>query len=101
MNKILIGVPCSEAKYESIVPCTREDEAFAVAAGMHLCGVFNTTVFMQNSGLGNCLDVITSLLKPYDIKINLAVFGGSDTPQHNYMNKYCHKIMKDLFHEKN
>ena len=36
---INLGVPCSATKKESFFPCTREDEAIAIAFGMKLCGV--------------------------------------------------------------
>jgi sulfopyruvate decarboxylase TPP-binding subunit len=89
---IYLGVPCSATGKNSLMPCTREDEAIAVAVGFYLCGIKNTEVFMQNSGYGHCLDIITSLLMPYGIDIEICVYRGSETSQHEYMNL----IQKDL-----
>jgi len=86
-----IGVPCSAAKEQSIFPCTREDEAVAIAAGMWLCGI-DVTVFMQNSGFGHCIDIITSLIKPYRILVGLNIYPGSAMPQHEIMNKIDTKL---------
>lgn len=86
MNNIYLGVPCSNAIETSIMPCTREDEAVAIAFGMKLCGVDNVEVFMQNSGFACCGDIITSLLKPYGIEIPFNIYQGSDCPQHKFMN---------------
>jgi len=66
-----IGVPYTDSP-QSDVPCTREDEAIAFAAGVILAGG-EAEVFMQDSGLGNSVNVITSLLKPYKIKMNIFV----------------------------
>lgn len=87
LDMIYIGVPCSGCKEESIIPCTREDEAVAIAVGMNLCGIDNIVVFMQNSGYGHCLDIMTSLALPYNIIPKVKVYEGSNTPQHKLMNK--------------
>lgn len=90
---IYLGVPCSAAgDKQSVIPCTREDEAIAIAVGFHLCGIKNVRVFMQNSGYGHCLDAITSLLMPYGIKIPIEVYPGADVPQHQPMNKLFKRI---------
>lgn len=93
MNKITLGVPCSACQKESLLPCTREDEAVAIAFGMALCGK-DVEVFMQNSGFGLCLDVITSLLVPYDVEIPFDVYEGADQPQHRFMNEIYKKLME-------
>src|SRR5262245_66022463 len=71
------GVPCSlleapiahleEDRGLGYVPAVREDEAMGMAAGAWLAGKRLPVVFMQNSGLGNCLNVIASLQRIYDI----------------------------------
>lgn len=76
------GVPCSEIKEflaelntcippEHILAC-REDEAIGIAVGAWLGG-YQPLVYMQNSGLGNSVNAINSLLLPYEIPINLLV----------------------------
>lgn len=81
-ERITVGVPCSKINLTSEVPCTREDEAVAFAAGASLAGVPHCTVFMQNAGLGNSIDVITSLLKPYGIRIRF-IISLRDWPEHH------------------
>ena len=84
MNDVFIGVPFDGVENE--VPridliATREDEALAIAAGMKLAGG-EPCVFMQDSGLGNSLDVITSLLIPYKINVDLLICH-RDKPEHH------------------
>src|SRR5437763_14990915 len=66
------GVPCSlleapiaclegERGKGAYLAATREDEAMSMAAGAWMGGKKLPVVFMQNSGLGNCLNVIASL----------------------------------------
>ena len=75
MNELSVGVPFSGCeKYYRVknIIATREDEAIAIASGAYLCGQ-KPLVYMQNSGLGNCIDIITSLLKPYNIKFYIVI----------------------------
>jgi phosphonopyruvate decarboxylase len=93
------GVPCSlleapiaclEAEGESAyVPATREDEALAMAAGAWMAGRKLPVILLQNSGLGNCLNVVASLHQIYEIPALLVVSwrgkGGKDAPEHLLM----------------
>ena len=68
MNTVKFGVPGSLLKdhiTDADVPCTSEGEAMALAAGAWFAGK-TPTVYMQNSGLGDCVDIIASLYKPYE-----------------------------------
>ncbi len=87
------GVPCSILKNiiadleEVYVPATREDEAIGMAVGAYLAGK-RPVVVMQNSGLGNSINAITSLVLLYGIKIFFIVGwrGYSEsTPEHLLM----------------
>jgi sulfopyruvate decarboxylase alpha subunit len=49
-----------------LTTATREEEALGIAAGLYLGGT-RPAVMMQSSGLGNSLNVLTSLLIPYRI----------------------------------
>ena len=88
MNDIFFGVPLSSCEHfvdvNKMVIATREDEAVAMAVGAWFSGK-NPLVFMQDSGIGNSLDIITSLLIPYNIKIDLLI-SQRTTPEH-------HKVM--------
>ncbi len=50
------------------VPVTREEEGFGICAGAYLGGK-KTAILMQNSGLGNSVNVLASLYKLYQIPI--------------------------------
>lgn len=94
------GVPCSSLKtfiegIEDYIPCTREDEAAALAAGAYLAGK-RPLVYLQNSGLGNIVDVTTSLLKPYGIEIDLLISLRSRPEHHAFMGSITVKLLKLL-----
>ena len=97
-----IGVPFTgfENKINgSYIIATREDEAIAIAAGAYLVGK-KSKVFMQNSGLGNCVDIITSLLKPYNIEIGM-IIDNRDSPEHHaLMGKITKQLMELMEYEK-
>lgn len=95
MHDLIVGVPCSKIHEKSAVPCTREDEAVAFAAGAKLAGR-SPLVFMQNSGLGNCIDTITSLLKPYGIRLKFLI-SHRDWPHHHaFMGSITKELIKLL-----
>jgi sulfopyruvate decarboxylase TPP-binding subunit len=98
---IYLGVPCSKSEHQSHIPCTREDEAIAIGAGMWLCGLDNIEIFMQNSGFGLSIDVITSLIIPYGIKLDYTIYAGEDVPQHQPMNKIYKQLYDMVFNDKN
>ena len=95
------GVPCSfikplinyvidspECRY---VPATIEGEAVAIAAGAYLAGQ-KPVIMLQNSGLGNTVNPITSLLSVYRIPALLIVTWRAapalaDAPQHTIMGR--------------
>lgn len=95
MNNIYIGVPfsgCDDYLPEKYIVATREDEAVAIAVGMWLAGK-KPVVFMQNSGLGNCVDIITSLLKPYGIGIELLINERHEPEHHKLMGKITRPLL--------
>ncbi|WP_372424330.1 phosphonopyruvate decarboxylase [Salinarimonas chemoclinalis] len=93
------GVPCSlltplidlaiadpDLRY---LPATSEGEAVGIAAGAWLAGR-RPAVILQNSGLGNTVNPITSLNDPFRIPLLLLVTwrgepGKKDEPQHRLM----------------
>jgi hypothetical protein len=101
---IYLGVPCSGWDYKSDIPCTREDEAIAIAFGCYLCGK-KPKVFMQNSGWGNCLDVITSLWMAYVpdneySELDISVMNRNEPEHHLYMATYflnTHEELNNVF----
>lgn len=99
----IVGVPCSSLKdctdrIEHYIPCTREDEAVALAVGAFLVGK-KPLVFLQNSGLGGIVDILTSLLKPYGITIDLLIAERNKPEHHAFMGKITRELLKLLEHE--
>jgi phosphonopyruvate decarboxylase len=92
------GVPCSllkgvirrfdEEPRWGYVSATREDSAVGMAAGAWMAGR-KPAVFLQNSGLGVCLNALVSLNLIYEIPSLLVVSwrgeGGKDAPEHLVM----------------
>lgn len=108
------GVPCSiftdflihindiRGKIQH-VRATSEGEAVAIAAGYHLSTRKVPVVYMQNSGLGNAVNPLTSLMdeKVYGIPALLFITwrgepGEPDEPQHIKMGSITLELLKTL-----
>lgn len=103
------GVPCGVQKYiianlsdspkVKHIPAVRESEAIGIAAGAFLAGKL-PVVYMQNSGLMDSINDITSLLIPYKIPILLLVSWrgafGEDAPQHFINGKNTKKTLNAI-----
>jgi sulfopyruvate decarboxylase subunit alpha len=50
------------------IPVNREEEGFGIAAGAYMGGKY-PAILMQNSGLGNSINVLASLYKLYQLPI--------------------------------
>jgi phosphonopyruvate decarboxylase len=102
------GVPCSfltpfinraiSSEKIDYIGAASEGEAIAIAAGAWLAGR-KTVVMCQNSGLGNCVNPITSLNYPFQIPTLLISTwrgqpGVKDEPQHNLMGQISHSLME-------
>lgn len=101
MNDFFVGVPytgCENNIGDTPLIATREDEAVGIAVGAWFTGK-KPLVFMQDSGLCNCLDIITSLLKPYDIKIDLLINNRTHPEHHALMGALCVPLLKELKYE--
>jgi phosphonopyruvate decarboxylase len=102
------GVPCSYLK--SLIDCViahpklhyvasaNEGDAVAIAAGAWLAGGLGVTL-LQNSGLGNAVNPLTSLLQPFGIPMLLLVTwrgqpgGPPDEPQHELMGQITPQML--------
>ena len=102
------GVPCSyftplvnqmvadpELDY---IPATSEGEAVAIAAGLVAAGR-PAFALMQNSGLGNAVNPITSMLYIYQMPVILLVShrgepGRADEPQHKRMGEITEDLIR-------
>lgn len=107
---LVTGVPCSyfnnllielerssEIQY---IPATREDEAIGIASGYYFGGE-KSFVLMQNSGLGNIGDALTSLAQLYNIPMLIFVsYRGlkedEDMPEHSIMGEITENLLESL-----
>ncbi|WP_234331959.1 phosphonopyruvate decarboxylase [Streptomyces sp. NRRL S-87] len=109
------GVPCSflgpvisclEAEHpRDYLIATNEGEAVALAAGAHLAGR-KPVVILQNSGLGNTVNPLTSLCHTLRLPVLLFVTwrgrpGHPDEPQHELMGRITTEMLTamEIAHE--
>ena len=78
---------------------TREDLAVGMASGAWVAGR-RPVVLMQNSGLGYCLNGLTSLNLIYKIPLLLIVgyrgYQGKDAPEHLVMGAHCEALLREV-----
>ncbi|MHA1977675.1 MAG: thiamine pyrophosphate-binding protein [Candidatus Hodarchaeales archaeon] len=110
---LLSGVPCSYfkeflskigdikgvAQIKHII-ATREDEAIGIATGAALSQK-RALVYMQNSGLGNIGDALTSLAQLYKLPMLILVSSrgledDSDFPEHSIMGEINDNLLETL-----
>lgn len=96
------GVPCSKLKdyiKDVDINCTSESQAMGISAGCILAGK-TPTVYMQNSGLLNSLDIITSLYKPYNIPLPKMILSLRHAPYHHlFVGEITRDILKLINYE--
>ncbi len=105
---LISGVPCSTLSgllaaavaHSDIcyVPAANEGDAVAIAAGAWLAGG-RGAVLLQNSGLGNAVNPLTSLIEPFDIPLLIYVGwrgrpGKTDEPQHALMGSMTEQLLQ-------
>ncbi|MGB0909834.1 MAG: thiamine pyrophosphate-binding protein [Nitrospirales bacterium] len=95
-DTILGGIIADLTEKRLYTPAVREDEAVAMAAGAYLGGKI-PAVLMQNSGLGNALNILESLNLIYQIPCLLLVswrgFEGKDAPEHLVMGQTMTQLL--------
>lgn len=109
-NEMFTGVPCSYmthlfATLEHTpavhhVSAASEGEAVAIATGAWLAGA-RASAMCQNSGLGNMVNPLTSLVAPYEVPLLLFVSRrgwptGSDEPQHDLMGRITRDLLATM-----
>lgn len=100
------GVPCSVfkeviaylEKNENYLIAANEGEAMGIAAGISLANRV-PAVFMQNDGLGNAINPLSSLQKLYEFPTLLVISwrgepGKKDAPQHLWSGKTLLDLLK-------
>lgn len=89
LNPIL-GACCDDSGMQHVAACS-EGEAIGIASGAWLAGK-RAGVMMQNSGLGNAINPLTSLNFPFQIPLALFISwrgqpGHKDEPQHELIGR--------------
>jgi len=88
-----------EAGERGYVSAVREDIAIGLAVGAYLGGR-TPIVLMQNSGLGNCLNALTSLACLYKIPVLIVVgwrgADENDAPEHQLMGKATTDLLRAI-----
>jgi len=101
------GVPCSIL--EPVLACiprdvryinaVREDSALGVASGAYVAGN-KSVILIQNSGLGNIVNTLTSFNLMYNIPVLLVItwrgYRGKDAPEHMIMGKVMIDFLKTM-----
>jgi sulfopyruvate decarboxylase alpha subunit len=103
------GVPCSILK-EIIragtndpdiryIPAVKENAALGTASGAYLAGT-NSGIFIQNSGLGNIINSLTSFNLIYKIPVLMFItwrgHQRKDSPEHIIMGEKTLPLLKEL-----
>jgi phosphonopyruvate decarboxylase len=105
--QFVVGVPCGHLSGAIAwlddaglyLPAANEGAAVAIAAGAHMMDR-NAAVMVQNSGLGNLINPLTSLLIPFQIPVLfVATLRGwpnpdNDEPQHATMGRATQAILE-------
>jgi sulfopyruvate decarboxylase alpha subunit len=106
---LYLGVPCSILKdvinrlaadaAVKYIPTTGEKEALGIATGAYLGGQ-KSVVLMQNSGLGDSIEALASLVLLYRIPMLLIIswrgYRGKDAPEHLIMGRSMLKLLRSL-----
>jgi sulfopyruvate decarboxylase subunit alpha len=78
----VLAVLTSEYSDVDTTIATREEEAFGIAAGLHLGGA-RPTVMLQSSGLGNSINALSSLIVPYQMPMLVVISMRGDAGEWN------------------
>jgi sulfopyruvate decarboxylase subunit alpha len=103
------GVPCSllegvinaalEDPAVTYIPAVREDVALGIASAAHLTSR-RGGILLQNSGLGNVVNPLTSFNLIYRIPVLMVVswrgYGGKDAPEHVIMGERTPDLLHTL-----
>ena len=103
------GVPCSLLEgvinvaladpVVTYIPAVREDVALGIASAAHLVG-HRGGILLQNSGLGNLVNPLTSFNLIYRVPVVMVVswrgYGGKDAPEHLIMGEKTPDLLRTL-----
>ena len=83
-----------ESDFEHVI-ATNEGQAVGIAFGAEVAGK-KSCVYLQNSGLGNIINPITSLCAPFEIKPLLVIGHRHTLEQHKVMGETDEKILQTI-----
>ena len=83
-----------ESEFEHVI-ATNEGQAIGIAFGAEITGK-KSCVYLQNSGLGNIINPITSLCMPFDINPLLIIGHRHTLEQHKVMGETDEKILQTI-----
>lgn len=83
-----------ESNFEHVI-ATNEGQAVGIAFGAEVAGK-KSCVYLQNSGLGNIINPITSLCMPFEIKPLLIIGHRHTLEQHKVMGETDEKILQTI-----
>ena len=81
-----------ESNFEHVI-ATNEGQAVGIAFGAEITGK-KTCVYLQNSGLGNIINPLTSLCIPFKVEPLLIIGHRHTLEQHKVMGESDEKILK-------
>ena len=81
-----------QSDYQHVI-ATNEGQAIGIAVGAELAGK-KACVYLQNSGLGNAINPLTSLCLPFKVFPMLVIGHRHSLPQHKTMGEIDGTIMK-------
>lgn len=102
--EVFFGVPCGilsplfsrlDEETAGVVYAPREDTAIGYAAGAAMSGK-RTLVLMQNSGFGQSVNALASLVVPYSMPISLLVSMRGVAPDNTPENQIMGGLTRDL-----
>lgn len=83
-----------ESDFEHVI-ATNEGQAVGIAFGAEVVGK-KSCIYLQNSGLGNIINPITSLCMPFKIKPLLIIGHRHTLEQHKVMGETDEKILQTI-----
>ena len=83
-----------ESNFEHVI-ATNEGQAVGIAFGAEITGK-KSCVYLQNSGLGNCINPLTSLCMPFEVEPLLVIGHRHTLEQHKVMGESDEKILKTI-----
>ena len=83
-----------ESDFEHVI-ATNEGQAVGIAFGAEVAGK-KSCVYLQNSGLGNIINPITSLCMPFEVKPLLIIGHRHTLEQHKVMGETDEKILQTI-----